>query len=65
MISVADGAIAANIDPRVSGARDHVTLQGDWPVMLSEEPLIVCARVGSATPSPKANAAIRRRIRLI
>ena len=28
MIAVADGAIAANIDPRMPGAHDHVTLQG-------------------------------------
>jgi len=36
----------------------------DWPVMWSEEPVIVCARVGSATPSPNAKATIRRRVRV-
>jgi hypothetical protein len=65
MISVGHGAIAANIDPRVSGARDHITLQGGLARDVEWEPLIVCARVGSATPSPKANAEIRRRIQLI
>src|SRR5437588_6071781 len=52
----------------IHGCPEHVTTSPcrvDWPVMLSEEPLIVCARVGSVTPSPKADAAIRRRIRLI